>query len=61
MNDDMKCRCEEKHAEHICVLRSKGLVCKVKSLTGKPNVICENCNTVADSEEHVCMPAALFI
>jgi hypothetical protein len=61
MDEEIECCCEEKHAEHICVLRGKGLVCRVKSLTGKPNVICGNCNNEADSEDNVCRPIPMFI
>lgn len=61
MDDDIQCGCAEKHKEHICVLRGKGLVCRVKCLTDKPNVICETCNHQANCEENVCKPLPLFV
>lgn len=61
MGEDTKCSCEEKHNEHICVLQGKGLIHKVQSLTCTPNVECENCNRVANSEDNVCIPVPLFI
>lgn len=61
MDEDSNCGCGEKHSNHLCVLHDKGLIRQVKTLTCKPNVECEKCNRVANSEDHVCMPAPLFV
>ena len=61
MGQDKVCSCEEKHQDHICVLRSKGLTHKIKQVTNIPNVACSNCYEEANSEDKVCMPVQLFI
>jgi hypothetical protein len=61
MGEDGKCCCEEKHKDHICILSRRGLALKVKTLTCNPNVVCEQCGLVANSEDNVCIPVPLFL
>jgi hypothetical protein len=61
MDEDCKCRCEEKHQNHLCVLQGKGLIHQAQLLTCNPSVECETCNRMADSEDSVCIPVPLFI
>jgi len=61
MDEDSNCGCREKHKNHLCVLQDKGLIHQVRILTCNPNVECEKCNRVADSEDSVCIPVPLFI
>jgi len=61
MDEDGKCGCKEKHKGHLCELQDRGLIRQVQAMTCNPNVECENCNRVANSEDHVCLPVPLFI
>jgi hypothetical protein len=61
MGQDRVCNCEEKHQEHLCVLKSKGLTHEINQLTNNPNVACANCSEEANSEDRVCIPVQLFI
>ena len=61
MDEDSKCRCKEKHNSHICVLLGKGLIYQAQDLTCTPNVVCETCNQMANSEDNVCISLPLFI
>jgi len=61
MGKDKICTCEEKHQNHLCVLKCKGKVNKIKDLTGTPNVACLTCGEEANSEENVCIPVPLFV
>jgi hypothetical protein len=62
MGEDKLCTCEaEKHQDHICMLKNKGLTHKIKQLTSNPNVTCLACGELANSEDNVCAPATLFI
>jgi len=61
MGEDKNCNCEEKHRDHICSLKHKGLTHKIQILTRSPNVACSNCGEEADSEDSVCSPMPLFI
>ena len=53
------CICTEKHAQHICFLRGKGMVQKVEKLTGNPTVTCSICLVNANLPENVCSPTTL--
>lgn len=61
MDEDKICSCLEKHYDHLCVLRDKGMTKKIRQLTGKPDVACFTCGEEADSEDNVCSPVPLFI
>ncbi len=61
MGEENGCICREKHQDHICVLRGKGLTGRIELLTRSPNVACSTCGEEADSEEHVCSPVPLFV
>lgn len=61
MDEGGNCCCAEKHRSHLCELQEKGLIHQVQGLTCTPNVECENCNRVANSEDNVCQPVPLFI
>ncbi len=61
MVDDEVCRCDEKHQGHLCALRCKGLIHRIKQSTSTPNVACAKCGEEANSEDNVCMPVPLFI
>jgi hypothetical protein len=61
MGQDKVCSCEEKHQEHLCELKSKGMTRKIIQLTGNPNVACANCGEETNTEDNVCSPVSLFI
>ena len=61
MGEERICSCAEKHHNHLCVLRSKGLTKEISHLTSNPNVTCVLCGEDANSEESVCSPVPLFI
>ena len=61
MGEDEICSCREKHQNHICVLKCKGLTHQIEHQTSSPCVACQICGEEADSEDHVCMPVPLFI
>lgn len=61
MGDDKKCNCEEKHQDHICMLKCKGRTNKIKDLTLSPNIACLTCGEEADSGDNVCRPVPLFV
>ena len=52
-------KCSGDHQGHLCVLVSKGLLDKVKTLTRNPKYICFNCGRVADSNKNLCNPMPL--
>ncbi len=52
-------KCSGDHEGHLCVLVSKGMLEKVKTLTKKPRHICFNCGRVADSDSNLCNPMPL--
>jgi len=49
-------KCSGDHQGHICVLASKDLFDKIKSITKNPKFICFNCGRVADFKENLCNP-----
>ena len=61
MGEDKLCNCEEKHQDHICMLKCKGKSREIKDFTSNPNVACCNCGEVTNSEDNVCLPVPLFI
>lgn len=61
MDNDIVCDCEEKHIDHICMLRESGMIVAVTHLTMFPNVVCLKCGELANSEENTCIPFPLFI
>lgn len=61
MDDDGRCSCRENHQNHLCVLRSKGKIKEIKEQTSIVNVACLVCGEEANSEDHVCVPAPLFV
>ncbi len=61
MGDEEKCWCRERHEDHICVLKSRGLTRKVERLADAPGVACLECGETADCADHVCDPMPLFV
>ena len=61
MGEDKECCCEKKHEDHICMLKIKGKIRKIKDLTCTPNVACINCGVETNSKDNVCLPVTLFI
>ncbi|MEI7834236.1 MAG: hypothetical protein WCJ56_13690 [bacterium] len=49
-----KCKCQEKHEGHMCVLKSKGV--DISALTDNPTVVCFTCGAEANSADNVCVP-----
>jgi len=52
-------KCIGDHQGHLCVLASKDMFDRIKTLTQKPNYICFNCGRVADRKENLCNPMPL--
>jgi hypothetical protein len=61
VGEDKICNCEEKHQDHICMLKCKGKAHKIKDLANTPNFACSICGEEANSEDNVCLPVPLFV
>jgi len=52
-------KCIGDHKGHLCVLASKDMFDRIKTLTRNPEYICFNCGRVADCKENLCNPMPL--
>ena len=53
------CSCEEKHQDHLCLLKGKGMTEDIEQLTNNPTVSCFICGAEANSRDNVCCPEQL--
>lgn len=55
----MNCCSHQEHQGHLCELESQQEWETLRQVTDHPTVRCENCGSVANSAENVCMPQDL--
>ena len=60
MEFEKTCKCETKHAGHICELELRGEMNKIMKITNDSVVSCASCGAEANSSEYVCSPVEIY-